>query len=59
MKRKGLKLDVSSSGALAASLDKCIVRLFTSHLTPRRIVPLVHRAVHLSCEDLLEKIDNA
>jgi hypothetical protein len=26
-KRKGLTLDVSSSGALAASLDKCIVRL--------------------------------
>lgn len=25
-KRKGLKLEVSSSGALAASLDKCIVR---------------------------------
>ena len=24
-KRKGLTLDVSSSGALAASLDKCIV----------------------------------
>ena len=27
-KRKGLKLDVSSSGALADSLDKCIVRSF-------------------------------
>ena len=26
LKRKGFKLDVSSSGALAASLDKCIVR---------------------------------
>lgn len=26
MKRKGFKLDVSSSGALAASLDKCVVR---------------------------------
>jgi exosome complex exonuclease DIS3/RRP44 len=26
MKRKGLTLDVSSSGALAASLDKCLVR---------------------------------
>lgn len=25
-KRKGLKLDVSSSGALAASLDQCLVR---------------------------------
>lgn len=25
-KRKGFKLDVSSSGALAASLDKCVVR---------------------------------
>ena len=25
-KRKGLSLDVSSSGALAASLDKCVVR---------------------------------
>jgi len=28
MKRKGLSLDVSSSGALAASLDKCLVRFF-------------------------------
>lgn len=26
LKRKGLKLDVSSSGALADSLDKCLVR---------------------------------
>ena len=26
LKRKGFKLDVSSSGALAASLDKCVVR---------------------------------
>jgi exosome complex exonuclease DIS3/RRP44 len=25
-KRKGLTLDVSSSGALATSLDKCLVR---------------------------------
>ena len=44
-KRKGLGLDVSSSGALAASLDACIVRLspffyyllrFTHSLTTRR-----------------------
>jgi hypothetical protein len=28
-KRKGLTLDVSSSGALAASLDKCIVRFIS------------------------------
>lgn len=27
MKRKGMTLDVSSSGALAASLDKCTVRI--------------------------------
>ena len=27
LKRKGLRLDVSSSGALAASLDKCLARL--------------------------------
>ena len=25
MKRKGMKLDVSSSGALAATLDTCVV----------------------------------
>ena len=29
LKRKGLVLDVSSSGALAASLDKCIVSLLS------------------------------
>lgn len=33
-KRKGLKLEVFSSGALAASLDKCIVRLLTSGVPP-------------------------
>ena len=26
LKRKGMKLDTSSSGALAASLDQCVVR---------------------------------
>lgn len=39
LKRKGLKLDVSSSGALAASLDQCIVRpLFLSGLPVPRLI---------------------
>ena len=33
-KRRGLSLDVSSSGALAASLDKCIVRIVVIRVKP-------------------------
>ena len=34
-KRKGLTLDVSSSGALATSLDKCLVRFIWFFSSPR------------------------
>ena len=33
LKRKGMKLDTSSSGALAASLDQCVVRRLLSCLS--------------------------
>jgi hypothetical protein len=36
MKRKGFKLDVSSSGALADSLDKCVVSSSSFILTDTR-----------------------
>ena len=55
MKRKGLQLDVSSSGALAASLDKCIVRLVILIRSSGRFVLSTHRAGHLSCGDPLQK----
>ena len=51
MKRKGLALDVSSSGALAASLDKCIVGLVISLIPLGRLVPSAIRAGLLSCRD--------
>lgn len=40
LKRKGMTLDVSSSGALAASLDKCVVRpLISTRLLLPKILP--------------------
>ncbi|KLO07368.1 RNB-domain-containing protein [Schizopora paradoxa] len=38
LKRKGMKLDVSSSGALAASLDKCVDSAFPAFNTLVRIM---------------------
>lgn len=51
MKRKGMELDVSSSGALAASLDRCIVsillRRFTRSFDVISMLLRIHKS-HLS-----------
>jgi hypothetical protein len=53
LKLKGMTLDVSSSGALAASLDKCVVRLPMCTLLCSEASYMLHRILRSQHSTLL------